>query len=305
MGRLTPEEFPRQRHARRSPLSIHEAARDPRARAAARSARNAAVPVPRAPSLMRDGKDLNPVGQLDVGDVKRKAPNRHTTDVAVRDSRDQRSRSGGELDATERALDHVQEVAPEAVALRFVPRGCGPEFGLRISADPQRTLQRLRRSRSMRPRSSDQGSPGSSPERARTARSAISAAHAASTPSSAPASRLAISSAASSARPAGSSFNACSRSLVAALVTSERYRGRSGPTSPGHVAQPGNVRLACRSALVVHHSLRDGGTDERTLDRVRDEVRSCPVRRQRAALCARSSASSASRAASPSVINAS
>lgn len=193
----------------------------------------APVPVPRAHSLMRDRKDLDPVGQLDVDDVKRKAPKRHTPDVAVRDSRDRGSRSGGELDAPERAIDHVEEVAPESEALRIVPRGGGPHFGLGISADPQRTLQRLRRSRSMRPRTSDQGSPGSSPERARAARSAISAAHAASTPSSAPASRLAINSAASSARPAGSSFNACSRSLVAALVTSERYRGRSGPTSPG------------------------------------------------------------------------
>ncbi len=59
------------------------------------SIRNAAVPVPRAPSLMRDGKDLDPIGQLDVDDVKRKAPNQHALDVVVRDSRDRRSRSGG------------------------------------------------------------------------------------------------------------------------------------------------------------------------------------------------------------------
>lgn len=58
------------------------------------SIRNAAVPVPRAPSLMRDGKDLDPIGQLDVDDVKRKAPNQHALDVVVRDSRDRRSRSG-------------------------------------------------------------------------------------------------------------------------------------------------------------------------------------------------------------------
>ena len=153
---------------------------------------------------------------------------------------------GGELDAPERAIDHVQEAAPESEALRFVLRGCGPHFGLGISADPQRTLQRLRRSRSMRSRTSDQGSPGSSPERAWAARFAISAAHAAATPSSAPASRLAVSSAASLARPAGSSFNARSRSLVAALVTSDRYRGRSGPTSPGTPRTVGK-RASCVS----------------------------------------------------------
>ena len=85
---------------------------------------------------MRDGKDLDPVGQLDVDDVKRKAPKRHTPDVAVRDSRDRGSRSGGELDAPERAIDHVQEVAPESEALRIVLRSCGPHFGLGIAADP-------------------------------------------------------------------------------------------------------------------------------------------------------------------------
>jgi hypothetical protein len=70
---------------------------------------------------MRHGKDVKPIGQLDVDDVKRKAPNGHTPDVAVRDSRDQRSRSRVELDAPERAIDHVQEVAPEAVPLGLVP----------------------------------------------------------------------------------------------------------------------------------------------------------------------------------------
>lgn len=90
---------------------------------------------------------------------------------------------------------------------------------LAFAADRQRSLQRLRRPRAMCPRTSDQDSPGSSPERARAARSSASAAHAASTPSSVPASRLAINSAASSALPAGSSFSASSRSLAATLVT--------------------------------------------------------------------------------------
>ena len=190
---------------------------------------------------MSHSKHLYTIGQLDVDNMIRKPSNENAPDRDIRHSRHRRPRLGTALNARYGAIDHAEEVASESGSFAFVPAGRRGHIGVGGPADPNRALQRLRRSRSRRSRTWGHGSPGSAPDRVRAARSSISAAHAVSASSSAPLSRLAINSAARSARPAESSFRASSRSLAAALVTRLRVPRR---TSPNKRMEPPGAKTA-------------------------------------------------------------
>jgi len=169
--------------------------------------------------MMRDRQYLCPVWQFDVHDVVGESSDEDTSDVRVGHSGHGRSHAWSGFDPRDHASNRMQEVEAETSLLRVVPTRRLGHIGLRPSTNPDPTFQRRLRSPSRRSRTSGHGLPGSSPDRARAARSSISAAQAASASSSASASRLASNSEASSARSATSSFSASSRSLLVALVT--------------------------------------------------------------------------------------
>ena len=182
--------------------------------------------------MMRDSQYLSPISQLDVHHVIRKPRNAYAPDREIRDARHRRTNVVRISDATHCRVDGTQEIGAKTGSAALIPARCFGDLGLSVRADSKATCQRLFRSRSRRFRTSGHGRPGSSPDRALTARRSISSAHAASASSSAAASRLAISSDASSARSPGSSFRASLRSFEAAFVTTGNVAREWSPNKP-------------------------------------------------------------------------
>jgi len=183
---------------------------------------------------MRDCEDLSAIRQVDVDDMVGKAPHEDPPDISAGDARHRRSRARCSLDPVDDSPDRSEKVESKTGPFLVVPTRRRGHLGLRLGTDPDTALQLLLRLRFSRSRTSGQGLPGSSPDRARAARSSISVTHALSASGSASASRLAISSDASSARSAGPSFKASWRSLLVAFVT-ERSLAR--PSSPNKALQ--------------------------------------------------------------------
>lgn len=190
--------------------------------------------------MMRDCEHLNPIWQIDVDDLIGEAPGEEAADIDVGDSSHGRPRLRSSLDPRNDSPDRSEEIRAKAWALLLVPTSGLCHLGLRFDADSN-AFQLFLRSRSTRSRTSGQGFPGSAPDRARAARSPISVAHAASTSSSASASRLAISSDASSARSAASSLRASWRSLPVAFVMNQSVARLS---SPNKAMQPAGLNVA-------------------------------------------------------------
>ncbi len=232
--------------------------------------------------MMCDGDNLSPVGQLDIYDVIGEPADENASDVCVRHAGDTRSGVWSCLDPCDYTADRTQEFNAETGLPGVVPaRGLG-HVGLRPGADTDGSVQRRSRSRSKSSRTSGHGLPGSSPDRARAARSSISTAQATSASSSASPSRLASSPEASSARCLALSFNASSRSLVVAFVTGMSLARLSSPNKalerPGARApqrlRPTRVPAAQRQAVRRAGRRRNGSENplERMVDRELSEV---------------------------------
>lgn len=194
--------------------------------------RDSVDPVSRAAPTMGDRQHLNPVRQLNVDHGVREPANEQLSNVWIRDAWDRSAVLWRYLDTSESSVEKSEEVEPESWPLLIVPISGMGNLGPCLSTDTEGTVQRFLRPCSSRWRTSGQGSPTSSPDRARAARSLISVAHSASASSSTSPSRLAISSAAISARSADPSLSASSRNLLAALVTGTRLARPESPNKP-------------------------------------------------------------------------
>lgn len=191
---------------------------------------------------MRNREDLYPVRQFCEDDMILEPADPDLTNAGVH-ARCHGTGLWTPLDSRQRSLDCRQKIPAEPGATSIEPFARLGQFGLSFCPNNERLAQRFASPRSTRSRTSAQGVPGSSPDRARAARRWISSAHAASASSSVSGSRLSISSAASSARSWLPSFRASSRSRRASLVTNRIVtRGR-----------PANKRLelpgACTGCL--------------------------------------------------------
>jgi len=170
---------------------------------------------------MRNREDLYPIRQFCEDYTILEATDPDLTNAGVAPAWCQRAGLWTPLDSRQRLLDRGQKIPAEPGAMRIEPLARLGQFGFSFSADNERLAQRFASLRSTRSRTSAQGVPGSSPDRARAARRVISSAHAASASSSVSGSRLSISSAARSARSWLPSLRASSRSCRAPLVTIE------------------------------------------------------------------------------------
>ncbi len=206
--------------------------------------------------MMGDCQDLSPIGQLDVYHVVREPADENASDIRVGNAGHGRTRARSGLNPRDHTSNRAQKVEAETGLLCVIPARRLGHVGLRPNANPDATLQRCLRSRSRRSRTSGHGLPRSSPDRARAARSSISAAQAASASSSDSASRLASSPAASSARSRTSSLSASSRSLLVAFVTGTSL---ARPPSPNKALERngGPTPQPRRPALVAGRSAPD------------------------------------------------
>ena len=179
---------------------------------------------------MSDSEHLNPIRQFHVDDVMREAPNQQPADVVIRDTRRPRPKARIRGDQIQDRADRNEKLVAQPRPLLIVPTRGRLQLGVSLNADPERLTQRFVSPRLIRSRTSGQGLPGSSPDRARSARRSISRAQAASASSSTSASRLASSSAARSARSESSSLSASFKSFCAAVVTRPSLL-RRGPSN--------------------------------------------------------------------------
>ncbi len=122
-------------------------------------------------------------------------------------------------DEVELVANRSEEIVAKPGTLRVVPVGGTPQLSLRLRLDAERLAHLLPRRASMRARTSSQGAPWASPDRTRWTRRSISARHASDRErSGSSSSRLARTSATSSARSGAGSRSTSSNSALALLV---------------------------------------------------------------------------------------
>ena len=187
------------------------------------SALSPRAPVGRRSAVVRESKDAyHVVGRFEIDNVEGKPLHRHTTNSQFGGQVWHRTsgarRASNELQG---GGDGVEKLFAHAPPLFFVPEGCFGEFRRSFGFGPKPRSHRFVKRRAIRSRTSSHGSPADSPARTRRARRSISLAQAACTAagsSTVESSRLANSSAATSARSSTGSVRASRRSVCARLL---------------------------------------------------------------------------------------
>ncbi len=186
-------------------------------------------PIARTPLGVRDGDDNNLGRRQSVDDVVGEAGQQEPASAAV--CRERRPHFWGRLEALDGFDNGFKQLAPQTLAESLVPLDGFGELLRGVGVNTKRSGHRAARPRSMRRFTSSQGSSRALPDSMAATRRSISCAHAVSAPGSSGPSRLAKSSAASSALASTSSFRASTSTACAALVMERFYDAGRRPTS--------------------------------------------------------------------------
>ncbi len=200
---------------------------------------------------MSERQDSDGVRRLQIRDVVREPGDRRFPGGYVGgDTRNARSRAWPSANALERAVNGFEKLAAQSDSLPVVPNGRLFKLRGRFGFDSEGAVHWSANRWAMRRRTSSHGSPSDSPANTRLARRSISRAHAASTAAASLVggwSRLARSSAATSARSSTGRARASRSSSCARLVMESFY---TRPPQPRQRAGTDDRRAALfRNAL--------------------------------------------------------